>query len=56
MERNAVDNSSSYGIDASDAIMKNFCVDDLLNSVESEGYAVDLINRVKEMWTQVVLI
>ena len=29
--------------------MKNFCIDDLLKSVKSEEYAVDLIKRVKEM-------
>ena len=30
--------------------MKNFYVDDLLKSVKSKEYAVDLIKRVKEMW------
>ena len=29
--------------------MKNFYVDDLLKSVKTEKYAVDLIKRVKEM-------
>ena len=49
LQRTAVDNSSSFGVDASETVMKNFYVDDLLKSVKSEEYAVDLIKRVKEM-------
>ena len=49
LKRTAVDNSSSFGVDASETVMKNFYVDDLLKSVKSEEYAVDLIKRVKEM-------
>ena len=51
MKRTAVDNSSSFGVDVSETIMKNFYVDDLLKSVKSEEYPVDLIKRVKEMCT-----
>ena len=51
LKRTAFDNSSSYGVDASETVMTNFYVDDLLNSVESEEYAIDLIKRIKEMCT-----
>ena len=51
LKRTAVDNSSSFGVDASETVMKNFYIDDLLKSVKSEEYAVDLIKRVKEMYT-----
>ena len=53
LKRTAVDNSSSFGLDASETVMKNFYVDDLLKSVKSEEYAVDLI---KKSVLQVVLI
>ena len=46
LKRTAADNSSSYGVDALETVMKNFYVDNLLKSVESEEYAVDLIKRV----------
>ena len=49
LKRTAVDNSSSFDVDASETVTKNFYVDDLLKSVKSEVYAVDLIKRVKEM-------
>ena len=49
LKRTAVDNSSSFDVNASETVMKNFYVDDLLKSVKSEEYAVDLIKRVKEM-------
>ena len=49
LKRTAVDNSSSFGADASQTVMKNFYVDDLLKSVKSEEYAVVLIKKVKEM-------
>ena len=39
LKRTAVDNSSSFGVDASETVMKNFCVNDLLKSVKSEEYA-----------------
>ena len=42
LERTAVGNSCPYGVDASETVIKNFYVDDLLKSVESEQYAVDL--------------
>ena len=51
LKRTAVDNSSSYGVDASETAMINLYVDDLLKSVESEEYAIDLIKRIKEMCT-----
>ena len=49
LKRTAVDSSSSFGVDASETVMKNFYVDDLLKSVKSEEYAVALIKRVKEI-------
>ena len=49
MKRTAVYNSSSFVVDTSETFMKNFYVDDLLMSVKSEEYAVDLIKRVKEI-------
>ena len=49
LKRTAVDNSSSFDVDASETVTKNFYVDDLLKSVKSEVYAVDLIKRVKKM-------
>ena len=49
LKRTPVDNSSSFGIDASETVTKNFYIDDLLKSVKSEEYAVDLIKRVTEM-------
>ena len=51
LKRTAVCNINSYGIDASEAVIKNFYVHDFLKPVESEGYAVDLIKRVKKMFT-----
>ena len=48
LKRTAVDNSSYFGVDASE---KNFYVDDLLKSVKSEEYAIDLTKRVKKMCT-----
>ena len=51
LKRTAIDNSSSFGVDASETVLKNFYVDDLLKSTKSEEYAVDLIKRVKEMCT-----
>ena len=51
LKRTVVDNSSSYGVDASETVMTNFYVDDLLKSVESEEYAIDLIKRIKDMCT-----
>ena len=51
LKKTAVDNSSSFGVDASETVMKNFYVDDLLKSVKNEEYTVDLIKRVKEMCT-----
>ena len=51
LKKTAVDNSSSCVVDASETVVKNLYVDDLLKSVESEEYAVDLIKRVKEMCT-----
>ena len=50
LKRTAVDNSSSFGVDALETVTKNFYVDDPLKSVKSEEYAVDLIKRVNEMW------
>ena len=49
LKRTDVDNSSSFSVYASETVMKNCYVDDLLKSVKSEGYAVDLTKRVKEM-------
>ena len=49
LQRTAVDNSSSFGVDASETVMKNFYVDDLLKLVKCEEYALDLIKRVKKM-------
>ena len=49
LKRTAVHNSVSYCVDASETVMKNFYVDDILQSVENEEYAVGLIKRVKEM-------
>ena len=49
LKRTAVDNSSSFGVNVSETVMKNFYVDDLLKAVKSEEYPVDLIKRVKEM-------
>ena len=43
LRKEAVDNSSCYGYDATEAIMKNFYVDNLLKSVEDEEYVKDLI-------------
>ena len=49
LKRTTVDNSTSFGVDASETVMNNFYVDGLLTPVKSEEYAVDLIKRVKEM-------
>ena len=49
LKRTAVDDSSSFGLDASETVMKNFYVDDLLKSGKSEEYAVDLTKSVKEI-------
>ena len=49
LRKAAVDNSSCYRNDAAPAIMKNFYVDDLLNSNEDEKYAKDLIRRIQKM-------
>ena len=43
LKRTAVDNTSSYGVDASETVTKNFYVNDLLKSLESEEYTVELI-------------
>ena len=51
LKRTAVENSSSYGVDALETALKNFYVDYLLKSVESEEYAIELIKRVNEMCT-----
>ena len=51
LKRTAVDNSSSFGADASQTVMKNFYADELLKPVKSKEYTVDLIKRVKEMCT-----
>ena len=51
LKRVAVDNSSFFGVDASETVMKYFYVDDLLKSVKSEEYAAHLIKKVKEMCT-----
>ena len=48
LRKEAVDNSSCYGYDATVAIMKSFYVDNLLKSVEDEEYAKDLI-RIRKM-------
>ena len=56
LRKTAVENSSHYGSDASETILKNFYVDDLLKSVESEEYAVNLIKRVQKCVLQVVSI
>ena len=49
LKKTAACNSSSFGADVSETVMKNFYIDDLLKLVKSEEYAVDLIKRVKEM-------
>ena len=49
LKKTAAYNSSSFGADVSETVMKNFYIDDLLKLVKSEEYAVDLIKRVKEM-------
>ena len=36
LKRTAIDNSSSFDVDASETVMKNFYVDDLLKSVKSK--------------------
>ena len=51
LKRTAVDNSSSFGVDASQTVMKNFYADELLKPVKSKEYTVDLIKRVKKMCT-----
>ena len=56
LNRTVVNSSSSYDVDASETVMKNFYVDDFLKSVDSEEYAVDVIKRVKEIWTAEVFI
>ena len=48
LRKEAVDNSSCHGYDATVAIMKSFYVDNLLKSVEDEEYAKDLI-RIRKM-------
>ena len=45
LKRTVVDNSSSYGVESSKTVIKNFYVDDLLKPYESEEYAVDLIKK-----------
>ena len=52
LKRTAVGNISSYGIDDSETVMKNFYVDDLLTLVESEKYTVDFPKKLKEMCTE----
>ena len=47
LRKAAADNSSCYGNDS----MKNFYVDDLLNSVEDEKYVKDLIRRIQKMFS-----
>ena len=49
LRKAAVDNSSRNGNDAAAAIMKKFYVDDLLKSVEDEGYMKDLMKRIRKM-------
>ena len=45
-----VDDSSSYGVYASEAV-KSFYVHDPLKSVKSEEYAVDLIKKINKICT-----
>ena len=51
LKRTAVENNSSFGKDASETVMKNFYVDDLLKLVETQKNEVDLPKRVIEMCT-----
>ena len=56
LKRTAVDNSSSFGVDASETVKKNFCANDLLKSVKSEEYAASLSKESRKCALQVVLI
>ena len=49
MRKAAIDDISCYGNDAAAAIMKSYHVDDLLKSVEDEGYAEYLIRKIQNM-------
>ena len=45
----AVDNASNFKAGVSETLMKNFYVDDLLKSVESEDSAIQLIQYVRKI-------
>lgn len=51
LKRTAVGNSSSFGKDGSETVMKNFYVDGLLKSVETQKNEEGLLKRVIEMCT-----
>ena len=44
-----VDNSKCYGNGTAAAIMKNFCLDELIKSLGDEEYAKNLIRRIQKM-------
>ena len=47
--KTAVNSSSCYGNEAAAALMKNFYMDDLLESIEDEDYAKDLMRKIQKM-------
>ena len=49
LRKTAVDNASDFNVGVAETLMKNFYIDDLLNSVESEDSAILLIQDVRKI-------
>ena len=49
-QKTAIANKVRYGEEASETLLHNFCVDDLLKSLETEELAIRLIRDVKAMY------
>ena len=49
LQKTAIDNEVRYGEEASQTLLHNFYVDDLLKSVETKELAIRLIRDIKAM-------
>ena len=55
LRKTAVDNASDFKVgDVSETLMKNFYVDDIIKSVESEDSAIHLIQDARKICQRVV--
>ena len=54
LRKTAVDNASDFKLGVAETLMKNFYVDDLSKSVESEDSAIQLIQDARKICQRVV--